>query len=150
MNDNVIMLFVGSFLLYFGIRGLIQYFKESRNYTTTTATIIRYSTDVNHSHNNGAAYTSYTPIFEYKYNGRLYQEEHRVSSAKYGKGMSIVPASKYSIGDTVEVRVYDNGEKVRAVINDKNNIKMPLYVGIMFTIAGVALIALVAYFNMKP
>lgn len=149
MDNTTIMLVFGAVLLYFGIRGFIQFFKENRNYTTTTATIVRYEEEINYHRNNGMSTIGYTPIFEYKYNGRTYEEEHRVTSSKYGKGMSIVPASKYGIGDTVEIRVYDDGEKIYAVINDKNNIKMPLNIGIVFTIAGVILVALGLYFKLQ-
>ncbi|MDE5996455.1 MAG: DUF3592 domain-containing protein [Eubacterium sp.] len=142
-------LIFGVVILYFGIRGFIQYFKENKNYTTTTATIIRYEQSVDHNSRNHMTTVGYTPIFEYKYNGKIYEEEHRVTSSKYGKGMSIVPASKYNIGDVVKVRVYDDGETVRAVIDDKNNIKMPLNVGIVFTILGVILIGMGIYFKMK-
>ena len=147
--DNVTIgqFFFGIVIFYFGIRGLMQYLKENKNYITTTATIVRY--EKSHHYHNHMNTTSYTPIFEYKYNGRVYEEEHRVSSAKYGKGMSIVPASKYNIGDTVQIRVYDDGKTVYAAIDDKNNIKMPLYIGIVFTILGAVLIGMGIYFKMK-
>ena len=147
--DNVTIgqFIFGIVIFYFGIRGLMQYLKENKNYITTTATIVRY--EKSHNYRNHMNTTSYTPIFEYKYNGRVYEEEHRVSSAKYGKGMSIVPASKYNIGDTVQIRVYDDGKTVYAAIDDKNNIKMPLYIGIVFTILGAVLIGMGIYFKMK-
>lgn len=145
MDFKNIMLIFGVALLYFGIRGLIQFFNESRNYTITTAVIVDC---VRHSSNNNG-YISYTPVFEYTYNGKTYQEEHRVSSAKYSKGMGVVPASKYNVGDTVEVRVYEKGDKVRAIIHDEGNIKMPLVIGILFTIAGIALSAAGIYLRMR-
>lgn len=46
MNNNEIMLICGIFMLGFGIRMLITYFKESRNYTVTTATIVRYEREL--------------------------------------------------------------------------------------------------------
>ncbi|MDE5984296.1 MAG: DUF3592 domain-containing protein [Eubacterium sp.] len=147
MNHNEIMLIFGIFMLGFGIRALVQYFKENRNYTITTAAIVRYERELDHNHHNHVDYVSYTPIFEYTYNGKTYQEEHRVSSAGYGKGLSIVPASKYSIGDIVDVRVYDNGKKVYAVIDDENNIKMPFRMGLILTVAGVVFIAAAVYFG---
>lgn len=145
MDYKNIMLIFGFALLYFGIRALIQYFNESKNYTITTAVI---ADCVMHNSNN-KGYISYTPVFEYTYNGKTYREEHRVSSSKYSKGMGIVPASKYSVGDIVEVRVYEKGEKVRAVINDENNIKLPFRVGVPLTIAGIVLVAAGIYFRMQ-
>lgn len=147
MNNNEIMLICGIFMLGFGIRMLITYFKENKNYTVTSATIVRFDRELDHNHHSHGNYVSYTPIFEYTYNGKTYQEEHRVSSAKYGKGMRIVPASKYSIGDVVDVRVYDNGKKVYAVIDDENNIKMPFRMGLILTAVGAVFIAVAVYFE---
>ncbi len=149
MDFKNIMLIFGVALLYFGIRALIQYFNESKNYTVTTAVVVDYVKNIDNNNQNRMGYIRYTPVFEYTYNGKTYREEHRVSSSKYSKGMGIVPASKYSIGDTVEVRVYEKGEKVRAVINDENNIKLPLRVGVPFTIAGIVLVAAGIYFRMQ-
>lgn len=148
MQDYITCIVFGAVCLYFGIRALKQYFNETKNYTATTGTIIRYDKEISHKHNH-ADYVGYTPIFEYKYNGQMYQQEHRVTSSKYSKGMEIVPASKYSVGDTVKVRVYDDGKKVYAVIDDKNNISMPLKAGTAFTISGAVLLALGLYFKFK-
>lgn len=141
--DYKIAVFVFSAVaLYIGIRALIQYYNENkRPYTLTTATIVDFSKNIHRNPNSDGPYVGYTPIFEYTYNGKTYQEEHRVSSSKYSKGMKIVPASKYKTGDTVEVRVYDNGKKIYAVIDDKNNLKMPLYAGLPLTIIGFILLA---------
>lgn len=61
--------------------------------------------------------------------------------------MRIVPASKYSIGDVVDVRVYDNGKKVYAIIDDENNIKMPFRMGLILTAVGAVFIAVAVYFE---
>lgn len=142
MDYKIAVFLFAACALYIGIRALIQYFNENkRPYTLTTAKIVDFARSTNHSPTSHGTYVGYTPIFEYTYNGKTYQEEHRVSSSKYSKGMKIVPASKYKTGDTVEVRVYDNGKKIYAVIDDKNNIKMPLYAGLPLTIVGFILLA---------
>lgn len=71
----------------------------------------------------------YIPIIEYSYRNKTYQAEHRVSSSKYGKNMEIVPNSKYHVGDKVELRVYVD-EPEHALINDRNNILLPFYIGV--------------------
>lgn len=120
MNYKITLLLFGAGLLYIGVRSLIQYVQENkRSYTLTTATIVSYEEEINRHGSNRGTYIGYTPIFEYTYTGKTYLEEHRVTSSKYGKDMSIVPASKYEIGDTVDVRVYDKNGKIYAVINDE-------------------------------
>ena len=50
--------------------------------------------------------------------------------------MEIIPASKYRIGDKVELRVYIDKPEY-ALINDAGNIRLPLYVGIPVLLIGV-------------
>lgn len=53
--------------------------------------------------------------------------------------MEIVPNSKYHVGDEVEFRVYVD-EPEHALINDRNNILLPLYIGIPLTLLSVVLL----------
>lgn len=88
--------------------------------------------------------TRYRPMFEYSYNGVVYQSEHRIGSAKYGKGFNIEPNSKYKIGDTVRLRVYLDKPK-HAIADDKWNIRMPILLGTLMCMVGVALMTLSVY-----
>lgn len=146
MNYKIALIIFGASMLYIGIRALIQYVHETKHsYVTTTATIVESKKSMHHNAHSHAGYIGYTPVFEYTYNGRTYREEHRVTSSKYNKDMDIVPASKYKIGDTVEVRVYDKNGKVYAVINDEKNIKSTLYIGLPLTIIGGIFVAVGIY-----
>lgn len=122
---------------YLGISFLVRYYKDEKNeYKLITGTVVR--SDKNQSYHKGHINTGYIPVIEYNYKNKVYQANHRVSSSKYGKNMEIVPNSKYKIGDRVELRVYvDNPEY--ALINDRNNILLPLYVGIPLTLLGTVL-----------
>ena len=51
---------------------------------------------------------SFTPVYEYQYAGQTYRGKHRISSSKYGKGMTVVAASKYEIGSEIPLLVDEN------------------------------------------
>ncbi len=53
--------------------------------------------------------------------------------------MEIVPNSKYHVGDIVELRVYVDQPEY-ALINDRNNILLPLYIGIPLTLLSAVLL----------
>ncbi len=130
-------IFAGICCAYIGISSLLAYYRDNkREYVLITGKVVRY--DENQHYRNKNYWVGYIPIIEYSYQNKVYQKEHRVSSAKYGKNMEIVPNSKYNIGDEVELRVYvDNPE--HALINDKNNILLPLYIGIPLTLLSIIL-----------
>lgn len=131
------ILFAGICCAYLGIACLISYYRdEKKEYVLVVGEVVR--SDQSRSYHKGHHGIGYIPIIEYTYNGRLYQVQHRVSSSKYGKNMEIVPNSKYHIGDKVELRVYVDKPEY-ALINDRNNILLPLYVGIPLTLLGAAL-----------
>jgi len=125
-------------LLYIGIMSLRNYYQDQKKeYVVTLGKVVEQKE--RQHYRRGMSTTGFVPVFEYTYNGKVYQKEHRVESSKYGKGMKIVPASKYKEGDSVELRVYiDNPEY--AIVNDEKNIKLPLYLGVPLTILGGALL----------
>ncbi|MGF0033241.1 hypothetical protein ACQRBN_09770 [Bariatricus sp. SGI.154] len=65
-------------------------------------------------------------------------KRRKLQSSKYGKGMEIIPASKYREGDMVELRVYIDKPEY-AIVNDEKNIKLPLYLGIPLTLLGIGI-----------
>ncbi|MDE6469524.1 MAG: DUF3592 domain-containing protein [Eubacterium sp.] len=106
-------------------------------------------------HRNQNGNKGFTTVFEYYYQGMTYTAEHNINLAKYmknsriekgtpkiyyTKNISIVPNSKYKIGDSIDVRVYtDNPEN--AIINTKSSVLLPLITGLIsLTIGAVVLI----------
>ncbi len=136
-------LFAGFCCAYLGIASLIRYWKdEKREYVLVTGKVV--DSEESRSYHNGHRSTGYVPVIEYRYNSQVYRINHRVSSSKYGKNMEIVPNSKYHVGDPVELRVYADRPDY-ALINDKNNIRLPLYVGIPMTLLGAALLCVAVW-----
>lgn len=128
------LLLLGICLTYLGIFSLKRYHDDQKkDYVIVPGIVVRL--DKTQRCHRGFSSTGFVPVFEYTYNGTVYQKEHRVQSSKYGKGMNIVPASKYRPGDAVELRVYTNCPEY-AIINEAKNIKSPLYLGIPLTISG--------------
>jgi len=80
--------------------------------------------------------TSFSPIFEYEYEGTVYQKRHRFSSAKFDRNRSVVPSGKYNIGDEISVRVFTNRPE-DAIINDRSNLNMPLICGLICLFLGL-------------
>lgn len=138
-------LLFGIFSAFIGLMLLRQYYRdEKRKYDIIYGKIIQ--NKESETFYKGKKSIGYIPVIEYRYNGKTYCRNHRVESSKYGKGMKIVPNSKYRIGDEVEIRVYVD-EPEYALINDVNNIRLPLYVGIPLTIIGV-LITIIFIINL--
>lgn len=123
---------------YLGIALLVNYYKdEKKEYVLVVGQVVR--SDRNRSYHKGYHGIGYIPVIEYSYQNKIYQVHHRVSSSKYGKNMEIVPNSKYHIGDKVELRVYVDKPEY-ALINDRHNILLPLYIGIPLTLLSVVLL----------
>lgn len=124
------LLLFGMALICLGFFSLKNYYDDQRKeYAIVCGRVIRMDKKHNYNYSSKMSTTGFVPVFEYIWNGKVYQKEHRIESSKYGKGMEIVPASKYKEGDSVELRVYlDNPEY--AIVNDEKNIKLPLYFGI--------------------
>lgn len=123
---------------YLGIACLIIYHKdEKREYVLIMGKVVQ--SEKNRSYHKGHLSVGYIPVIEYRYNNQIYRVNHRVSSSKYGKNMKIVPNSKYHVGDIVELRVYVD-QPGHALINDRNNILLPLYIGIPLTLLSAFLL----------
>lgn len=136
--DNIvgIFLFAGC-LTCLGVISLRNYYNDQKKeYVILWGKVVEQKKS--QRYHKGKTSIGYVPVFEYKYNGKVYQTEHRVQSSKYGKGMEIVPASKYREGDTVELRVYIDKPEY-AIVNDEKNIKLPLYLGIPLTLLGIGI-----------
>ncbi len=132
------MLFFAACLLFIGIMCLVNYRRDQkREYVIVCGRVVGQET--RRRYRRGMHTVGFTPVFEYTYGGRVYRCGHRVESSKYGKGMKIVPASRYKEGDTVELRVYTD-DPAYALVNDKNNIRLPLYMGVPLTVLGCALL----------
>ncbi len=130
--------FAGFCCAYLGIALLISYYRdEKREYALVTGKVV--GSEKSRSYRRGYHGIGYIPVIEYRYNNRVYQVNHRVSSSRYGKNMEIVPNSKYHVGDTVELRVYVD-QPDHALINDRNNILLPLYIGIPLTLLSAVLL----------
>lgn len=121
-----------------GISLLIIYYKdEKREYDLIIGKVVRI--DESKFYHKGHHGIGYAPVIEYYYRNKVYQVNHRISSSKYGKNMEIVPNSKYHIGDEVELRVYVDKPEY-AIVNDKNNIRLPLYVGVPLVLLSAVLL----------
>ncbi len=132
------VIFAGVCCAYLGIASLINYFRdEKKEYVLVVGEVVR--SDKSQFYHKGYHGIGYIPVIEYSYKDKVYQVNHRVSSSKYGKNMEIVPNSKYHIGDKVELRVYVD-EPEHALINDRNNILLPLYIGIPLTLLSAVLL----------
>ena len=127
-------LLLGICLTCLGIFSLKRYHDDQKkDYVIVPGIVVRL--DKTQKCHRGFSSIGFVPVFEYTYRGTVYQKEHRVQSSKYGKGMGLVPASKYRPGDSVELRVYTDHPEY-AIINESKNIKSPLYLGIPLTISG--------------
>jgi len=132
------IIFASMCCAYLGITSLINYYRdEKKEYVLAVGKVVR--SDKSQFYHKGHHNIGYIPVIEYSYKNKVYQVDHRVSSSKYGKNMEIVPNSKYHIGDKVELRVYVDKPE-HALINDRHNILLPLYIGIPLTLLSVVLL----------
>lgn len=81
---------------------------------------------------------TYTPIFEYQYNNKIFRVEHRISS--------FTPNCTYKVDDVVELRVYED-KPDKAIVNSKKNLIMPLVSGISSIILGIVFFVIYALFK---
>ena len=118
-----------------GIFGIVEYYRlitKKHMYLNGTVTELRES--YSHGANRIGGF-SFTPIFEFSYNNTVYQVEHKVSAAKYGKNMGIIPTNKFKAGQTVELMVpVDCPEN--AVLNTRHSKRLSLYIGLLFLLIG--------------
>ena len=90
------LLMVGMALVIFGICFLVTFRKEkAKRYIVVQGKVI----EVAKSLGVGEGFT-YTPIFEYQYNNKIFRVEHRISS--------FTPNCTYKVDDVVELRVYED------------------------------------------
>lgn len=147
------MLLSGIVFLAFGLYAIYTYFRNKRkNYTIVPGKVVDFKKYTQ------KGYTGFTTVFEYYYNGVTYQCSHNINLAKYcrnskiesnmpkayyTKNISIVPNSKYKIGDSIEVRVYKDKPE-NAVINTKSSLILPLIIGGISGLIGI--VVLTVYF----
>ena len=135
------LLIIGIGFIVIGLGALYRFIYERlKPYTVEDGSIVEFRRTVTH-HTRGPAYYGFVPIFEFTYEGKTYQVEHRMSGGKYGKDMEIVPRSKYHIGDKVKVRVYADKPE-NAIIESKGNLRMPIIAGAICLIVGSVFTAL--------
>lgn len=150
---NVVFLF-GILMIVFGAYSIYIYLRNLRKpYTIVSGKIIDFKEHTSHK-----GYKGFTTIFEYYYQGTVYNAAHNINCAKYcknskikeglpriyyTKNISIVPSTKYNIGDSIDVRVYENDPE-NAVINTKASAILSLLIGITCVIIGA--VVLVIYF----
>lgn len=72
--------------------------------------------------------TYFFPVFEYCYNGQIYQGRGKLGTATIKKCKK-VPMSKYKEGDEVEIAVFTD-EPASGIINTPGNINLMLYAGV--------------------
>lgn len=149
MNKFIIF---GLVFMAFGLYAVWIYIKDSRkSYQIVPGKIVDFKAHMGHKGTKG-----FTTIFEYYYQGVTYTAERNINGAKYSKNSdivegtpkiyytknrSIVPNSKYKIGDSIEVRVYES-EPERAVINTKSDVFLPLIMGGVFILIGVLILTI--------
>ena len=114
------LLMVGMALVIFGICFLVTFRKEKAKRLGV-----------------GEGFT-YTPIFEYQYNNKIFRVEHRISS--------FTPNCTYKVNDVVELRVYED-KPDKAIVNSKKNLMMPLVSGISSIILGIVFVIIYALFK---
>lgn len=114
---------------------MISFIKEkTKRYTLVQGKVIQVIKNIGVSQKG----LTYTPIFEYKYNNKIYKVEHRISSP--------TPDCTYKVNDIVDLRVYED-KPDKAIINSKNNLIAPLILGVSFIILGVVLLIIFFYFS---
>ena len=144
------MLLLGLTFLAFGLYAVYTYFRDERkNYTIVPGKIVAFE-----RHTDRKGYKGFTTFFEYFYNGTVYRCSHNITLAKYcknskidetmpriyyTKNISIVPNTKYKIGDSVEVRVYED-EPENARIHSASSFRMPFIVGTVSALIGIAVL----------
>lgn len=102
------------------IEGVIIDFDERRSSSSGTG-----------SRKHRSSSRTYAPVFTFEYNGQTLTNTHSVSSSSYGG-----KRSKYQIGSTVDVRIYNNKPN-RANIDDGFADKILLLVGAVLSFMAI-------------
>lgn len=145
-------LFFGVAILVFSFQCFRIYIKQNRRkHEIVTGKVISFERHQRHSRNMGNV-KGFTMFYEFYYNGQTYRDNHNINISKYtrdltiepyiehSKNIHIVPRSKYKIGDSVDVRIYD-GDPKTSIIDDKKALVAPLITGIVTLLVGVAILA---------
>ncbi|MBQ8603798.1 MAG: DUF3592 domain-containing protein [Oscillospiraceae bacterium] len=133
------LILFGAVALSIGYKGLKTYlFNRKLDYVIVQGKVV----ELEKSTQKRGKKTSitYTPIFEYYYNGQTRRARHIISSSRFNKKLEVVPSSKYEVGDEVELRVYVNAPDY-AVVNTNSSVKFSLYMGAVATLAGLLMLA---------
>ncbi len=142
-------------MIVFGTYAIYTYLRNLRKpYTIVSGKIIDFK-----EHTSNKGYKGFTTSFEYYYQGVTYNAVHNINLAKYcknskiqegipriyyTKNVSIVPNTKYKIGDSIEVRVYEDNPE-NAIINTKVSVILPMVTGIVCAIIGAVVLVISLY-----
>lgn len=115
-------------LLLMGIIGLYGFFSglkiilrdRKRKLVPGTATIVGMERK-----KDGEGFVSFTPVYEYNHHGKAYRGKHRISSSKYGKGMRVEAATKYTEGTQVSILIDENEPSWSVIDDGSKNIGIP-------------------------
>lgn len=119
--NNLLILGIG--LIIFGICFTVNFFKEhTKEYIIAQGKIA----DVQKTSSPTPRYYGYTSVIEYRYNGKTYQTNHRITTAK----------PKYKVNDIVEIRIYKD-KPDKALINSKINLYAPIVIGVPLAVIGI-------------
>lgn len=142
LPPQAILLILGIVFIVVSIYSIVKYHKDkNRKYQIIIGKVIRFNKLRTKKANSNIKYISFAPEFEFDFNGQTYLVEHLVGSVKNKNFTEMVPNSKYNIGDPVELRVYiDNPND--AVENNMHIIRLPLYIGILFSFIGVLILVI--------
>lgn len=133
------LILFGAVALSIGYKGLKTYlFNRKLDYVIVQGKVV----ELEKSTQKRGKKTSitYTPIFEYYYNGQTRRARHIISSSRFNKKLEVVPGSKYEVDDEVELRVYVEAPDY-AVVNNNSSVKFSLYLGAVATLAGLLMLA---------
>ena len=133
------LILFGAVALSIGYKGLKTYlFNRKLDYVIVHGKVVEHEKST--EKRGGKTSITYTPIFEYYYNGQTHRARHIISSSRFNKKLEIVPGSKYEVGDEVELRVYVNAPDY-AVVNTSSSVNFSLYMGVVATLGGLLMLA---------
>ena len=133
------LILFGAVALSIGYKGLKTYlFNRKLDYVIVPGKVVEHEKSTEKRGKKTSI--TYTPIFEYYYNGQTRRARHIISSSRFNKKLEVVPGSKYEVGDEVELRVYVNAPDY-AVVNTNSSVKFSLYLGVVATLGGILMLA---------
>lgn len=142
---RVFLLFFGCCWIYNGISDLIKYFRnQHREYYIVSGKIVSFKEEITRGRNGD--FTTFYPVFEYYYNGKIYQNVHTAGMAKVEKGFILPDDSKYKIGQEVDIRVYAN-DPTESILD--GTVKNLLWLGIFWIILGSIMVIAISMIFLK-